>query len=500
MELYKAKISNLEIQNQKNEKEIKEMKNYIKYLEELNLNLESDYSLLKTRYNLIISKGSELKELRNLLENKNEEIFQLKEAIQNLKIKHEQYISKIDIQYEKDVNQVKYFNESNAVKIDNATKVEKLNELMYQKILQLENIIKTFEEEEKKRMLIKEVEFEKKMNETKKRMLDFIKNGKEDIQLDRNNNVLLREKIDILNRKELMNELEFQSVQIEDLLKQRAHLDKILLAYKNDVKIHTEIEKNLIKKNKKYTDMIKVLSNKNDLSKINLKLNLNEESRNSIKINQNYGFDFLNKKNKLNNSLINHSIYDSKSISSQKEILYYQKEIENYRNKYKTIQDRLDSIYNQFSNLINNLNEILEKIYNDNNFSKMKELYVNVDDFKTCDFEKLNPEQKYLIIILVIKNLLPILNLNKVYNLETKFNKIKNKFNNDNFILFPLKKFSKGIISQRYDSLKNSLKKTNNNSNLNVVSLSNSTNCLTKSFLKEKNPVLKKSYSLLKIS
>ena len=107
------------------------------------------------------------------------------------------------------------------------------------------------------------------MNETKKRMLDFIKNGKEDIQLDRNNNVMLREKIDILNRKELMNELEFQSVQIEDLLKQRAHLDKILLGYKNDVKIHTEIEKNLIKKNKKYTDMIKVLSNKNDLSKIN---------------------------------------------------------------------------------------------------------------------------------------------------------------------------------------------------------------------------------------
>ncbi len=248
MELYKAKISNLEIQNQKNEKEIKEMKNYIKYLEELNLNLESDYSLLKTRYNLIMSKGSELKELRNMLESKNEEILQLKEVIQNLKIKHEQYISKIDIQYEKDVNQVKYFNESNAVKIDNATKVEKLNELMYQKILQLENIIKTFEEEEKKRMLIKEVEFEKKMNETKKRMLDFIKNGKEDIQLDRNNNVLLREKIDILNRKELMNELEFQSVQIEDLLKQRAHLDKILLAYKNDVKIHTEIEKNLIKK------------------------------------------------------------------------------------------------------------------------------------------------------------------------------------------------------------------------------------------------------------
>ena len=47
MELYKVKITNLEIQNQNNEKEIKEMKNYIKYLEELNMNLESDYSLLQ---------------------------------------------------------------------------------------------------------------------------------------------------------------------------------------------------------------------------------------------------------------------------------------------------------------------------------------------------------------------------------------------------------------------------------------------------------------------
>ena len=118
MELYKVKITNLEIQNQNNEKEIKEMKNYIKYLEELNMNLESDYSLLQKKYNLIISKGSDLKELRNMLDNKNEEILQLKEAIQNLKIKHEQYISKIDIQYEKDVNQVKYFNEINSNKIE----------------------------------------------------------------------------------------------------------------------------------------------------------------------------------------------------------------------------------------------------------------------------------------------------------------------------------------------------------------------------------------------
>ena len=60
----------------------------------------------------------------------------------------------------------------------------------------------------------------------------------------------LREKMNYLQKNELINELEYQSYQIEDLLNQREHLDNIIKRYKNDIRIHSKIENNLAKKNK----------------------------------------------------------------------------------------------------------------------------------------------------------------------------------------------------------------------------------------------------------
>ena len=481
MENYNGNINNLEIQIRNEKKKIIVMKKYIKELEEAYLNLESEYSILKTRYNSIVSKESDLKNLEISVNHKNKEIIQLKEIIQDLKIKHEQYVSKMDIQYERDVNQVKYFNESNLNKIELSTKIEKLNQLMYNKILQLENIIKTFEKKENERMIKKEIEFEKKLNETKKRMLDYINFGTNGKRINgRFSN--LREKLNYLNHKELMNELEFQSFQIEDLLKQREHLDKIILEYKNDVKIHGEIEKKLAKKNKRYTDIIKVLSFKNDfLNDNNINNSRNLKNERSIDLNK------TPRLNKIIYSNSNRSIYLTKPISSQKESMFLQKEVESYKNKYYTLKDRLDSIYNQFSNIINLLDATLDKIYNDNNFSKIKEFYINIDDFKKCDFENLNPEQKYSIIVLIIRNLLPILNVNHINNLDINYKKIKTIFCDDKFVLTP--KLEKNSQKYSFDLSKESFLKNQSTNNNNKKNNSQR----FKEF-----PSLKKTYSLLK--
>ena len=481
MENYNGNINNLEIQIRNEKKKIIVMKKYIKELEEAYLNLESEYSILKTRYSSIASKESDLKNLEISVNHKNKEIIQLKEIIQDLKIKHEQYVSKMDIQYERDVNQVKYFNESNLNKIELSTKIEKLNQLMYNKILQLENIIKTFEKKENERMIKKEIEFEKKMNETKKRMLDYINFGTNGKRINgRFSN--LREKLNYLNHKELMNELEFQSFQIEDLLKQREHLDKIILEYKNDVKIHGEIEKKLAKKNKRYTDIIKVLSFQNDfLNDNNINNSRNLKNERSIDLNK------TPRLNKIIYSNSNRSIYLTKPISSQKESMFLQKEVENYKNKYYTLKDRLDSIYNQFSNIINLLDATLDKIYNDNNFSKIKEFYINIDDFKKCDFGNLNPEQKYSIIVLIIRNLLPILNINHINNLDIKYKKIKTIFCDDKFVLTP--KLEKNSQKYSFDLSKESFLKNQS---------TNSNNKKNNSQRFKEFPSLKKTYSLLK--
>ena len=66
----------------------------------------------------------------------------------------------------------------------------------------------------------------------------------------------------------------------------------------------------------------------------------------------------------------------------------------------------------------------------------MKELYINIDDFKKCEFELLNPEQKYSAIVMIIKYLLPIIGKEVVSDdcslssntLCKRFDHIKTKF------------------------------------------------------------------------
>jgi hypothetical protein len=491
MEKYKATVNELEIKIKNEQKENIKLKSYIQNLKDSYLNLESDYSNLKTKYYLILSKEEELQEYKILINNKNNEILQLKETIQNLKNKYKKFKNDLNLQYEKDVNQIRYFNEANLNKIESASKLEKLNELMYNKILQLENIIKNYEEEENKRIKEKEVQFEKKLYETKKKMLDYINEGRYKNKSN-STNKNLKEKLNFFHNKELMNELEYQSFQIEDLLIQRDHLDKIIREYQTDINIHNQIEKKLVRKNKKYTDIIKVLSLNTDW-KYPINFNNKEKSRHNKRTNS--STDIINRIDQVNKT---NSFYLTKSVSSQKELLYLKKELDNYKNKYFTLKDRLNGIYEKFSNFIKNLDEILETIYKENKVFNIQQVY-NIDEFKKCDFKKLEPEQKYSIIICLIQNILPILNSNIITdNNENKLNVYKN----ENFILSShnMKTFYKNLTLKGNKSFKEFDKFCSKFCNLTTKYTNNSNFIeMKKTFIKEKIPSIKKSYSLLKL-
>ena len=488
------RIQNLEVEIQNNEKEISNLKSYIRTLEDSLSNLQSEYSILLNRYNKILSQETGFKNIENQMNNKNKEIFKLKESIQNIKSENEKKINDLALKHEIEINKIKFINETNINKIENANHIEKLNKIMYNKILELENIIDIYEKEEDKRMKKKEVEHEKKQNEIKKKCIDLFK-------FERDNNKMnnIKEKMNFLQNNELINELEYQSYQIEDLLNQREHLDKIITGYKNDIKIHSEIEKNLAKKNKKYSDFIKILSIRdNDLmnnkNKSKLKSIINEESCNFEK---RKNVNLINQTHKLNKS--KSLFYMTKSINSQKQLLFLLKEIDNYKSKYNTLKDRLDTIYNKFCNLINLLDECLEKIYNDN-IVNVKEMYFNIEDFKNCDLEKLNWEEKYSIILIIIKTILPILNLDKMNNIDITYNNIKNKFCKKNFIFSPT---NRNINPYKFFLKKINTLSTKRNKNKTISkysSLSSNFNGYKTNILfNEQNPFSTRSYSLLKI-
>ena len=458
------------------------------YLENTFNNLENQIQNLKLIRQNFLSKEEIYQNEKLELAQKNQKILELQSDIINLKIEHEKYKNKKELEYDNDVTRVKNFYETNILKINNSEIVEKNNKLFYQQILKLEDIITNFKEDQKKKDAQKEIDFENRMNEMKKKMLDYIKEGQKSKQYLSKDQLRLNDKLSIIHRSTLLNELDFQSMQLEDLLKQREHLDKIISGMKNDIEIHKKVEKILTEKNKQYTNMIKVLSTKveskkkeNEDEKKKYNKEKSDEPRykakkfkfwkandNFIRIsnNKNQTNVFNTRNNKLIKSSTNNfnsnsenedlnnekkekkyrkissylsspkiSILNVDNISDlvtlRKELINKIKESEDYKSKYDYYKTKLDELNDKYGNIMKLFEEVLIKIYEDKNMTNIKNIYINIEDFKSCNFEKLSSEQKYSIVILIIKYLIPLINPN---NLPDKFKSLFCNVENAAFI------------------------------------------------------------------
>ena len=469
---------------------IQNLENKIKELKYLNENYKTKISNLENTFNNLENQILNLKLIRQnylsreeIYQNeklevaqKNQKILELEGDIINLKLQHEKYKIKKELEYDTDVTAVKNFYDTNVLKANTSTVVEQTNKLFYEQILKLEEIIYNFKEQQKEKDAQKEVDFENRMNEMKKKMLDYIKEGQKSKQYLSKEQLRLNDKLSIIHKNTLLNELDFQSMQLEDLLKQREHLDKIICGMKSDIEVHKKVEKILTKKNKQYTNMIKVLSTKveskekekeNEKNKNNNNYNEKYENKhpknrkfkfwksndNFIRItNKNVIFNEYNKRNINLESLIksescnndinkennnkdkkyrkicshlsntNISIDDVDNIndivSLRKELVKRIKETEDYKSKYECYKTKLDILNNKYGNIMGLFEDVLIKIYEDKNMTNIKNIYINLDDFKSCNFEKLSPEQKYSVVILIINYLLPLINPK---NLPDKF-------------------------------------------------------------------------------
>ena len=226
--------------------------------------------------------------------------------------------------YEKDVTLVKLQNENNNFKVENANKVEKFNDTLYSKILSLENVIKTFAAEEKKKMNFIELQHQNKMASFKKKMLDYLKNEHSSYGSSTNQQSELNAKLTLLHVTELIKELEFQSTQIETLLKEKDILKRKVSDMANDIKIHVQVENCLEEKNKKFQMQLHSISRpiKSELKANSPKKLIQYKSTSSF---------FSNK------SSCSSTSGGKKQIVLTRELLSKEKEKENYRMKYETV-------------------------------------------------------------------------------------------------------------------------------------------------------------------
>ena len=104
---------------------------------------------------------------------------------------------------------------------------------------------------------------------------------------------------------------------------------------------------------------------------------------------------------------------------------------ENYKIKYETVSSKLNLINIKYGNLIKLYDEILTKLYKEN-FNN--NIYININDFKEFNFNNLNEEQKYAIVVTLINNIFPLVNKEniEIENIFNKIGKIKIKYFNNN--------------------------------------------------------------------
>ena len=471
------KILNYELS--KSNIRFKELENTLLKQQKENMDLKV---LLKESY----LKETENKNMREALKEKDNIILDLENKIEKLINDIKTQKKEFDIKYRNDVGEVRFLNEKLSIRSESAIKFEKLNDILYDRVQQLEQTILNLKNEEKRKFQEQEIKFERKLVDTKKKMLNFINEAKSIKDNNLKTKFEVIEKLSIMNHNSLLNELEFGSLQLEDLLKQREHLDKVIVQMKSDLLIHKNVEKVLVNKNKKYVDMIRVLSEKIEKDKKEKEIEKQKSEEKIIKMNDsNIDFDkkkekqflynkikknidsnkrYLDNKNDFNKSQPNFNkdkimikkrmiftnytsrfLQRNDSLSSfeyktkndkiifekiqlQKELIKKTKEIDILRDNCNHYKDKLNFIDKRYFNILCLYDTVLEKI-NKEYQEDLKEIYIDINEFNKCEFDKLTIDKKYSLTILLIKCILPLINENNLpENIKKNMKNIQTKF------------------------------------------------------------------------
>jgi hypothetical protein len=271
-------IENISLEDQKNLRDdlyiFQKLKNTISDLQSETSQLRQElYQLKENNNNLMTEKQSllniikEYKSKENLflltkesLNKLNEDYDSLKSAFLSERNKFQLELRIKESIYDRDVIQTNMRTENIKNQIDVFSNIKKLNDILYIKNNELKKNIELIQLEEKAKLEDMEIKYTKKMDNYKKKMIDFLKKNEQE-RLKLGTQTELNNKLNILHIQELINELEIQGVEVEDLLKERQELKMKIMSLNHDLLIYQEIIDTMTKKNHKFQNKLKKISN-----------------------------------------------------------------------------------------------------------------------------------------------------------------------------------------------------------------------------------------------
>ncbi|MCQ2819724.1 MAG: hypothetical protein MJ252_20865 [archaeon] len=228
-------------------------------------------------------------------------------------------------------------------------------------------------------------------------------------------------KLTILQNHQMLIQLEFQAQKIESLEKEKEMLNKKIYEMKNDLQIHEMVENNLMNK-------IKTIQNNSQNLPTLQKTNKVEDNLKGF-----FNVTAVSEKNSSMNYIMN---LEKKIHSLEKKIKEKKAEEERLKTLAEEYKNKVNEYETKYVGLFNFFEEALNNFANDEELKTKKDIYINIDRIKHCDFTVFNTEEKYSLLVLLMKYLLPIvsLNLNKSCNIgnnlfDTNLNLVNRKFN-----------------------------------------------------------------------
>ena len=422
--------------------EIDSLKKKNSELESINRNLQMKLLELSKTRNYLIQVENNNKFLAEDQKNKINRIKDLENEVLKVTENSKDEHRLLQKNLEAEILYYKGLNKAGLSKIDAADNVIKLNETQHKFILKLEEKIDQINQENEVKMNQLQIEHERHYLKLKKQMMDFIKKAQDDMTKNNEGNLELNTKFGILYKNQMLNELEHQSLQIQELLKLKERHERQIFLLKQEIATHKAVEYIIGKKKDKYLELAKKKFGENvdkakskkelvtKIPKLDINNNIFNNNNNCLTDRNSYNHKIFRKMSKKDYN-------DYKSLEK-----IYKELLDDYRflkNKYNTLKDKEKIYQEKYKGIINLYNEALEELLNDEDIKNRKNIYVNLKEFNKGNYENLTKEEKYYILVALINNILPLVHISED---DKKLSLLKEKINNVEFNRTQMTKFS----------------------------------------------------------
>ena len=358
-------------------KDNNEKKNYI-------LNLEAEISNLRNFHVNSIELDKKLKEYISKCEILQKKVDKLNDDIISQQKKYEEEKRLIENSFNTEILQLKISNDAYAQKIETTNQliIDKKN--LNQEINNLKKEIEDMNLNYKETLRQKEINNEIKYSNLKKKMMDNINQTQSKVTELNIQYMDVSTKLTLLQNHQLLIQLEYQSQQIDELTEKKEALEKKIFELNKDIDIHKEVELSLAEKNKKLNyenQKYKKGKNENNQNENESKISFNNYS--NINNNISLGFD---ENNSLNTNFNRLKSLEKKVITLEKKLSQKNRDYNTLKDNYDYINTKLKNYEKKYSGLFYYFEDCLNLFFNDEDIKNNKEIFVNIDSLKKCDF------------------------------------------------------------------------------------------------------------------